>query len=135
APIATLRHYAGTVEMVRALSAAIPDEALVVCDVTTLFYSALPVAEGKRVVRGDLRDPDMKRLLDEIAEAAAQKGQPVYLLTDAPVVSEASRFQSSEWTLEYPFLAAATRPPAREVRLRRVRLFLARIDGAARAFS
>ncbi|MDQ8186381.1 hypothetical protein [Pelagicoccus sp. SDUM812002] len=134
-PIAFLTQYEGTIEITRALQAAIPNDALVLTDLTRLFYGPLLDGKGRQLVRGDLSNKNHLALFNEIGKQAAEDGQSVYLLTNAKAISEFSDFKTLSFQKTWYSLRAANRAPATVIRERTNAFHLAKIDGPIRPFS
>ncbi len=134
-PIAFLKQYDGTYEMMSQINDAIPEGALIVTDVTSRIYSGLQLWYGRELMRGDFREEGHKELLEKLAIEARKQGRPTFLLSHKKLVNFTEESQAQHWLFRYPSLKGAHRAPARVVATVRFDFYLAQIDGKIKPFN
>lgn len=131
-PLFLLKENKGMVEVTRAIANEIPDNALVLSDISRAIRGVLYVSEGKHIVAGNTDRSGQIALLNRAAREATERGESVFLLTSQRPTSDA--FPAHSWRLRYPYLKPTYEAPARVVEHRLQEIHLIQIDGEIRPF-
>lgn len=110
-----LREYAGAYALVSSIADAVPENAVLLCDVSPRLFGHLVLGRGLRTFRINFRSPEGFDAAQAVLGTAVPKEQPYYVLTDNPKQLKGEK-AIREFERELTWLEQTTAPPANRIR-------------------
>lgn len=129
-PIAFLKQYEGTIELVRKVSQSIPKGALTLANVSSEILGPLQLAEGHKMIRDRLDGATFSPVALNIIEDEFSRGRDLYFLSQHPIPESSSITSVEHWKHSVPKLVKTHLAPATEVQIQNRDLYLSRLTSS-----
>ncbi|OUW15403.1 MAG: hypothetical protein CBD18_08975 [Opitutales bacterium TMED158] len=130
-PIAFLKQYEGTLKVVRAIAASLPEDSLTLANVTSQILGPLQLAEGRKVIRETRESaPSMPTAIaTRILEEEFESGRDLFILSQHPNNQSNVLRPIGTWEHKVPHLKRTHFAPANEVEYEKRTFYLSKLTG------
>ncbi len=126
-PLAFTRLNAGAVQFIQQIGERIPDNALVVTEVTRVLLGPLQLVEQLDGVKALPEDPLQHEIVAAAIARASAENRPVVVVGSTPLVSDISR-NAERLSLTHASLVKTINPPPREIASSHHPIFISVLD-------
>lgn len=114
-PIAGFKQYRGAIDLIDKIGAALPDDAVVLSDISNLLIGPLHLGLGHSIINTDIGNRSNWPLLENYLKFNKEDKNPVYMITGYPLNGLDFVDGTSKVVSKIPFLAYAISPRAEKV--------------------